>query len=107
MKVKFVAGAVAMQKALFPNHLDVATSYVPVTICCDSMAAMVYNKDLKYHRKTKHISSKYNFVIDVLKEKEVLIEYISIGQMVAYSLTKPTPPNIFANHVKAMSFRRL
>ena len=33
----------------------VKTSFEPVTLYCDSMVALAYAKDPKYHGKTKHI----------------------------------------------------
>ena len=33
----------------------VKTAFEPMTLYCDSMAALAYAKDSKYHGKTKHI----------------------------------------------------
>ena len=51
----------------------------PVTIYCDSQAAISFSKDVKYHNKLKHIETKYNFIRDILGKKEVVIRYIRIA----------------------------
>ena len=50
---------------------------------CDNTAAIQFAKDLKFHRKTKHIKRRYHFVRDDIKENEVVIKYISTSKMLA------------------------
>ena len=71
----------------------------------DSMVALAYIKDPKYHQQTKHIGIKYNFIRDTIEE--VQLEYISTKHIVVDPLTKTILPNVFANHVKAMDLRRM
>ncbi|KAF7133292.1 hypothetical protein RHSIM_Rhsim09G0157400 [Rhododendron simsii] len=42
----------------------------PVTVHCDSMAALAYSKDQKYHGKTKHIDMRYHYIRDMIAQKE-------------------------------------
>ena len=112
MEAEFISCASAVQEALWLGYfLKNLESRVcigkPITIYSDSMAAMAYTKDPKYHGKTKHISMKYNFVRDAIEEGEVRIEYISTDLMVADPLTKPLPPLVFARHVRAIGLRRM
>ncbi|XP_075099421.1 uncharacterized protein LOC142176205 [Nicotiana tabacum] len=77
MEAEFVALSTTVQEAgwlkRFLVHLDVYNNAVePVTINCDSQAAIAYTKDPKYHGKTKHIDIKYNFVRDMVVNKESL-----------------------------------
>ena len=69
MEVEYVACSSAIQEAVwlrrFLQHLEIVKiTYEPMTIYCDSMAALAYAKDLKYHGKTKHIQIRYHFVRD-------------------------------------------
>lgn len=47
-----------------------------VTIYCDSQETISYTKDVKYHSKSKHIETKYNFVMYIMAKKNVTITYI-------------------------------
>ena len=44
-----------------------------VTIYCDNQVAISFFKDAKYHSKSKHINTKYNFIRDILAKKEAVI----------------------------------
>ena len=112
MEAEFVSSAAAVQEALWIGYFmrsleSIISIERPITIFCDSMAALAYTKDPKYHGKTKHIGMKYHFVRDAIQEGEVKLEYISTALMVADPLTKPLPPTQFARHVNAMGLRRL
>ena len=52
-----------------------------VTIYSDSMAALAYAKDSKYHGKTKHIEIKYHYIQDMVAKKKVFLEHISTKNM--------------------------
>ena len=111
MKAEFVALSSTMQEAVwlkhFLVHLGVYNNVVePVTINCDSQAAIAYTKDPKYHGKTKHIDIKYNFVRDMVVQKEVNVKYISTHQMIADPLTKPIACDAYERHVKSLGLRR-
>ena len=112
MEAEFVACSVAVQESVwlrrFLNDLGVvANSGRPVTIYCDSQAAIAYTRDPKYHSKTKHIDTRYNFVRDIIGKNEVTVKYISTHSMVADPLTKPITCGPFVRHVEAMGLRRL
>lgn len=44
-----------------------------VTAHYDSQAAITITKDPKYHYRIKYIDTKYNFVRDIIAQKEVVI----------------------------------
>jgi transposase InsO family protein len=111
MEAEFVAFSAAVQEAVwlkrFLIHLGVFQGAVdPVTVNCDSQAAIAYTKDPKYHGKTKHIDIKYNFVRDMVAQKEVNMKYISTHEMVADPFTKPIVKDVFYRHVKSLGLRR-
>ena len=60
MEAKCVSCSSAIQEAvlliIFLQEIGVVKiAFEPVTLYCDSMAALTYAKDPKYHGKTKHI----------------------------------------------------
>ena len=82
MQVEFVAFSSPVQEAVwhkrFLDHLGVtATSIDPMLVNCNSQAAIAFTKDPKFHSKTKHIDTKYNFVKDMAARKRVNMKYIS------------------------------
>jgi len=74
---------------------------------CDNTAAIQFAKDPKFHRKTKHIKRRYHFVRDAIKEKEVVIKYISTSKMLADPLTKPIPRDAFKARAMSLGLHRL
>ena len=111
MEAEFVAFSSAVQEAVwlkrFLDHLGITNSASsPVLVNCDSEAAIAYTKDPKFHCKTKHIDTKYNFVKDMVARKEVNMKYISTQEMIADPLTKPVPRDVFVRHVKSQGLRR-
>ena len=96
MEAEFIACSAAVQEAIwlkrFLEHLGICGEKIsPILINCDSQAAIAYTKDPKYHSKTKHIDTKYNFVRDAIAQKSVSVWYISTKDMLADPLMKPIP----------------
>ena len=112
IEAEFVACSAAVQEAVwlrrFYEDLNVVTDATqPVTLYCDNQAAIAYTKDPRYHSKSKHIETKYNFVRDIVAQKEIKIQYISTQQMVADPLTKPVTRDVYAIHSRSLGLRRL
>jgi len=78
-----------------------------VELMCNNTAAIQFAKDPKFHRKTKHIKSRYHFVRDAIKRKEVAIKYISTSKMIVDPLTQAIPTYVFKAHVMRLGLRRL
>ena len=79
----------------------------PVTIYSDSMAALAYAKDPKYHGKTKHIEIKYHYIRDMVTKKEMFLEHIFTKNIIADPLTKPIARNSFHDHIKGLGLCRI
>uniref|UniRef100_A0A2N9FVA6 Integrase catalytic domain-containing protein n=1 Tax=Fagus sylvatica TaxID=28930 RepID=A0A2N9FVA6_FAGSY len=92
----------------FLQRLDIVASAMdPVTIYSDSMAALAYAKNPKYHGKTKHIEIKYHYIRDMVAKKEVFLEHISTKNMLANPLTKPIARDPFHSHIKGLGLHRV
>lgn len=77
MKAKFVACAsvghqgVWLKRFLYP--LGVVSSLVgAIIIYCDNQSTIAYTKNPKYHWKTKHFDTKYNFTRDIIEKDKVI-----------------------------------
>jgi hypothetical protein len=112
MEAEYVACLAAVQEAVwlrrFLQHLEIVRDALnPVTIHCDSMAALAYAKDPKYHGRTKHIDIRYHYIRDMIAQKEVVLKHISTSRMVADPLTKPIARDVFQAHVRSLGLRRM
>jgi len=111
MEVEFVPLSVAVQEVIwlkrFLNHLGVVNDLSnSVIVNCDSQATIAFTRDPKYHSKTKHIDTRYDFVRDIIAQKDVCLEYISTHKMIADPFTKPIPKDLFQSHVKSLGMRK-
>lgn len=107
MEAGFVACSMAMQEAIwlkcFLHKLNVERYNLdPMFIHYDSVVALACVKDLKYHSKTKHIEVIYNFIRDLIVQKEVVLEHIPMSQMIVDPLTKPIAIESFMTHVREL-----
>ena len=112
MEVEYVACSVTIQEIVwlrrFLNALEIVIGHPqPVTIYCDSQAAISFTKDAKYHIKSKHIETKYNFVRDIVVKKEVLMQHISTNFMVVDPLTKAMTRDVFIAHTQSLGLHIL
>lgn len=64
---------------------------------CDNSSAINISKNIVMHSRTKHLTIKYHFVREKVAEKEVRVEYVCKGELVADIFTKPLPNDIFEN----------
>ena len=112
MEEKFIAYSARVQEAVwlrqFLENLGIQDQCKgPVTINCDSQAAIAFTKDHKYHSRTKHIYVKYNFVRGIIAQEKVRVQYISTHNMIDDPLTKPIARDVFVGHVRSLGLPRI
>ena len=66
-----------------------------VVIHCDNTSTVSMSMNLVFHSKTKHISIKYHVLRETVIEKEIILEYVSTKEQIAYIFTKPFPKDTF------------
>ena len=112
MEAEYVACSVAVQEVVWLKRFIedlkiVVDSSRPVIIHCDSQATITFTKDVKYHSKSKHIETKYNFVREIVEQREVLIHYTSTHFMVADPFTKAITRDVYLKHTQSLGLHRL
>ena len=112
MEAEFVAFSTAAQEAIwlkrFLYHFGVVEPVSqPVVVYSDSEAAIAYTKDPKYHGKTKHIDTRFNYVRDLTEQKELNMVYISTHEMLVDLFTKPIPIDVFRKHMESLRLRKI
>ena len=112
MEADYVVYSLTIQEAVwlrrFLQHLEIfKMASEPMTIYCDSMVALAYAKDPKYHGKTKHIQIIYHCVKDMTTQNKVVLRHIPTSKMVAYPFTKPIAKDAFVRHAKSLGLCRI
>ena len=112
MEVEYVACSSAIQEAIWLRKFlqdmgVVKIAFDPVTLYCDSKAALAYAKDPKYHGKTKHIQIRYHFARDIITQNEVVLKHIPTNEMVVDLFTKPIAMDEFVRHVRSLGLCRM
>jgi len=85
---------------------NMAKEFSPREMMCDNTTAIQFARDPKFHKKTKHFKRHYHFVRNTIKDKEVVIKYVSTSRMIVDPLTKPIPRGTFETHVMSLGLRR-
>ncbi len=111
METKCIACSTVVKEAvwlrIFLQHLDVVTQIdEPVEMLSDSMAALEYLKDPKYHGRTKHIDIRFYYIQEMTRPDEVTLRHISTARIVVDPLTKPIAKDIFQIHVRSLGLYR-
>ena len=112
MEAEYIGCSSAIQETVWlrrflQNIGVVKTAFEPVTLYCDSMVALAYANDPKYHGKTKHIQIRYHFVRDMITQNEVVLKYIPTNEMVADPFTKPIVRDAFVRHVRTLGLCKM
>ena len=67
----------------------------PIIMFYDNTSAINISKNPVMHSKTKHIAIKYHFVRELVKDKEIRLEYVHSKEKIADIFTKPLPKDAF------------
>ena len=67
----------------------------PTSIFSDNQGAIQLVKNPKYHKRTKHIETKYYLIREKYTQQEIDVPYIHTKQQIADLLTKALPRETF------------
>jgi hypothetical protein len=68
----------------------------------DNQGSLDLAKNAKFHKRSKHIETKYHSIREMVNKGVVAVQYCSTSDMVADVFTKPTSAPIFAKHCGMM-----
>ena len=63
----------------------------PMILYCDNTSAINISKNLVMQSKTKYIAIKYNFVRELVQDKEVKMQYVNTKEKIVDIFTKALP----------------
>lgn len=76
-----------------------------LTIFSDSMVALAYTKDLKYHDRTKLINIHFHYISYIIVWREMALRHISTSKMMIDLVTKVNNKVVFQTHLRSLGPR--
>ena len=61
----------------------------PTKILCDNKSTIALTKNIMFYSKSKHISSKFHYIRELMKNEEVELEFCTLEDQNADIFTKP------------------
>ena len=86
-----------MWLALFP--------WVATTLFCDNSGAVAQSKDLRNHKKGKHIERKYHIIRDIVARGDVVVAKIDNANNLTDPFTKALPQRSFESYLDGMGVK--
>ena len=78
---------------------------VPITLFYDNSGMVAHSKDLRNHKKRKHIERKYHIIWDIVAWGDVVVAKIDSANNLVDSFTKALPQRTFESHLEEMRVR--
>eukprot|EP00253_Pinus_taeda_P017055 PITA_17055 len=77
------------------------------TIYCDNSSAITLSKNSVFHKKTKHIDTKFHFIRELVNNGEIFFQHCRTEDQLADILTKPLLKKIFDHFRKCLAMQQL
>ena len=74
----------------------------PTKIYCNNKSAISLTKNPMFHRRSKHIDIKFHYIRDLVKRRDIELEFCKSEDHIADILTKLLKAEIFHNLKKKM-----
>ena len=103
-EAEFVSMAESVKEAIWLRRLLHSLGFpsrLPTNIFSDNQGAIQLVKNPKYHKRTKHIETKYYLIREKYAQQEIEVLYINTKQQLADLLTKALPRETF-QHLRAL-----
>ena len=64
-------------------------------IFCDNSSAIALSKNSVFHKRTKHINTKFHYIRELVNNGEIILQHCRTQEQVADILTKPLDQKSF------------
>ena len=64
-------------------------------ICCDNSSAITLSKNYVFHKRTKHIDTRFHYIRELVNNGEIVLQHCRTQEQVADILTKPLDQKSF------------
>ena len=91
-EAEFIAASEATKEAIWLRKLllDIGHGCIgPTALNVDNQSAIKLSRNPEFHRRSKHIDVRYQFICEKLENNEIDTKYVSTHDQYADILTKP------------------
>ena len=109
MEAVYIATSEAAKEAVWQKNFLLDLYVVPsaqsaITLYCDNSGADANAKELRSHKRGKHIERKYHLILEIVSRGDMVVSQIASEDNVADPFTKGLAQKIFDQHVEGMGF---
>ena len=92
-EAKYVAATIDCTNIIWIKQLLKGMEEItkPMILYCDNTSAINISKNHVMDKKTKHITIKYRYLLELVQDKEVKMEYVNIKEKIVDIFTKALP----------------
>ena len=110
MEAKYIAACEAAKESVwlkkFYTNLEVVPNMEkPLVLYCDNSGAVENSKELRSHKRRKHIERKYHLIREIVHRGVVAVMKIASKQNLADPFTKTLPERVFTGHLEGLGLR--
>ncbi|KAL5776890.1 hypothetical protein ACOSP7_009816 [Xanthoceras sorbifolium] len=110
MEAEYVTACEAAKKAVwfrqFLSDLKLVLDMDKrITLYCDNSGVVANSKELRSHKRGKHIERKYHLIREIVQRREVTVTKIMLQDNLANSFTKTLTAKVFEGHLEGLGLR--
>ncbi|KAA0051436.1 gag/pol protein [Cucumis melo var. makuwa] len=108
IEAEYVAACEAVWLRKFLTFLEIVPNmHLPITLYCDNSGAIANLRELRSHKRGKHIERKYHLIRKIVHRGDIVVTQISFKQNIANPFTKALMAKVFEGHLKNLGLRCL
>jgi hypothetical protein len=112
MEAEYIAAFELAKEAVWIKNfvfelVVVSSASSPIDLYCDNSGAIVQAKELRAHKRVKHVLWRYHLIREIIGRGDVKVCKVHTNHNVADPLTKPLPQPKHEAHMRSMGIRYL
>ena len=108
LEVEFIVAASCACQGIWLRRVLEEVKYSqqgPIMLFCDNNLAIKLSKNSVLHGKSKHIDTRFHFLLDLTKDGTVQLVYCKSEEQIADILTKPLKAETFLKLIALLGMR--
>ena len=110
MEAEYIAASEAAKEVVWLKNFLMDLEVVPferstITLYYDNSGAVANSKELKSHKRGKHIERKYHLIREIVNRGDVAVSQIASEDNLADPFTKALSQKVFDQHVEGIGVR--